>query len=93
MISYDLVEKLSLVTEDFYPFVPYSLIHFVTKLMWKGVFMEEYKIFEQQIEMRVFVSNMNNQLLDKSIRVLKAEKRRRIKTKINNFLNFNLFKV
>lgn len=55
--------------------------------------MKMYDDFEQLIELNCFVTCMNKKLLDKSIRVLKAERRRRIKEKINIFLNFNLFET
>ena len=54
--------------------------------------MERYELFNEMIQLRVFIKNMDNDLLIRSFNVLKVERNRRIKIKINQFFNFEIFK-
>jgi len=63
------------------------------KKIIKVVYMEKYKIFDEFIQQRMFINYMDDDLLKRSLYILKQEKHRRLKIKINKFLKFNLFNI
>ena len=72
---------------------PLSICFLGFKKMFKVVFMERYKLFDEMIQQRLFLENMDYDLLIKGLNILKKEKNRRFKIKVNNFLKFRFFKV
>lgn len=53
--------------------------------------MNDYVRFELWLEDRIFVKNINDDLLSKSLYVLKSEKKRRFKQKFNSILKLKVF--
>lgn len=72
---------------------PLSISFLGVKKMFKVIFMEKYNLFDEMLQQRLFVENMNYDLLIKGLSILKKEKNRRLKIKINNFLKFRFFKI
>lgn len=55
--------------------------------------MNTYELFYELLSSRLFVKYMDNYLLNKSIYILKKEKKKRLKIKINQFIKFDLFQI
>jgi len=73
--------------------LPLSIGLMGVKLMNRMIYKEKYEELNELIQNRIFLKYMSDDLLKRSLFVLKKEKRKRVKLKINNFLRFNLFKI
>lgn len=73
--------------------IPLSFSFFGIKKLIKVVYMKNYELFNEMIEQRIFINNMDYDLLNKSLHILKQEKNRRLKIKINRFFKFKLFNI
>lgn len=89
----DISKILDNIDFSVFPIFPLSLMYFGLKKINKVIFMKDYKLLDEMFQQRLLIENMDYDLLTKCLSILKKEKNRRLKIKINNFLNFRFFKI
>lgn len=73
--------------------LPFSISLMGVRLINRILYKEKYEELSVLIQNRIFLKYIPDDLLKDSLFILRKEKQKRLKLKINNFLKFNLFKI